>query len=420
VAEDSVFETIDGKLRNGDWAQWRSSSMSEPTALAAAARAWCASSHWDRNTPNLEDWRVVVEDLASEVLSEADLAEMARTSRHHIAFPPIPFFEERQVKDLLGVSDESAAILLAEQLMGLDSLLTVRPENAASICWKRVEESVGMEYAAWCWLIRPDYPAERPLPSEAGVRALLNFAGPRGAQARTLLEAAVERAGDGDARARAVMATFAELRCAAEPIATEPVLLDEPELGIATQAVVDSTATLYESLCKQLFHGPLDIGPWKALETEIEGRSNAEPMSHPVARLAQYLRGQYFPVELDSPAWENLARVLTECGGLMKVEPASGFLPLPALELAACVRSTVSIGEVAVGLVILTGEHRLDSMWWKVLWAGLQQPMARRGGWCSSNDRTGFAQDAVRAQEYWLSPREKQAFKTAIVRESNS
>jgi hypothetical protein len=161
------------------------------------------------------------------------------------------------------------------------------------------------------------------------------------------------------------------------------------------------------------------MGEWEELEAEAERRAGQGLERHPLSEMAHWMQELDLPIGLDDQAWENIALVFEQCPGLMKAEVALGLLPLPALELAACVRSTVSIGEVAVGLVLLAEKHRADTAWWEALWAGLQQPLARRGGWPLANDRPGFAKDAVRAQRRWLSEPERNAL-DGVVREGDS
>jgi hypothetical protein len=449
MAEDSIslqWAVIDGELRDMNWARWQRQSAPGAQELAAAARAWCASAYWDRNTPNLEDWAVVVDNLKSQILSEADLAQMMRPGPYRISFPPIPFFEMRQVKDLLGITDELGAALLAEQLMGLDSLLTVGPEDALRLCRERIEslQPKRMDYAAWCWLIGPDClpPQQRAWPTEAGIRALWGVTGPRGAQARAMLEEAALTGGD--AGAQGVLAVLAKLRreeersrAASEPVRVGPAKVVRVELEQAkteaagaeqgaseaqagAEPVKDPAEALYERLCDQLFRGPVEMKTWEALAQQIGEWAQAGRANHPLTGMIRYLRAQYFPAEGDDLAWKNLEVVFGKVDGMMRAEGTGDLLPLLALELAACVRSTVCIGEVALGVVAAAGEQRLESKWWKALRAGLQEPMERRGSWYCADDRMGLARDAVVAQAQWLSPPEASAFNLGFVVESAS
>ena len=90
---------MEALLATGQWQQWREALARPAACSAAAAVSWCASRHWRRHEPNLEDWVQIVRDLDGR-LSDADRAGMTDTERRPSPFPPIAWFESGQQADL--------------------------------------------------------------------------------------------------------------------------------------------------------------------------------------------------------------------------------------------------------------------------------------------------------------------------------
>src|SRR5271166_6538552 len=89
-------ELVDSGLTDGTWRAWRDALS--PAERVEGAKAWCASSHWKAHTPHLEDWKAVVSDLKQHALSEAGVEAMSQEGGA-APFPPVPLFEDEQVRD---------------------------------------------------------------------------------------------------------------------------------------------------------------------------------------------------------------------------------------------------------------------------------------------------------------------------------
>jgi hypothetical protein len=432
-----VQSEIDSILASGQWGQWRSKWLNDREALVASARAWCVSSHWDSHTPRLEDWKQVSKDIASARLSSAVLAEMATTSKRRICFPPIPFFELEQLDEIIkGLSDPVAVAVIAEQVSQFNSLLAVPQREIARTCWGMMTplQQNMWQYSAWCWMVAVPDAHPLPWPSDGGFAKLSKAQYSRREETlRRLESAAVEamRNGDRDSDAIRTARNFAQARGPAavaeleallrkpEPVAAPPQITTpqaEPELEDTTD---DSQLGRHERLCMGLFQYPPDLNEWRAVESEANNSANGRSQPHPLIVMADFLRGRQFPEPLDREAWSRFAKVLKECNGLLDVNPADRSRSLPVLELVASIRSTVSLGEVAVDLITVAGTRRADPAWWRALKAELR-PQMRREGWIRANDRISFATAAVEWRARWLTPVERLAFESGFAPEHKS
>src|SRR5262249_20314450 len=105
---------------------------------------------------------------------------------------------------------------------------------------------------------------------------------------------------------------------------------------------------------------------------------------------------------------------------LLGVDPANPGSALPALDLAACVRSETTIGEVALGIVSLAKHDlRRQPGWWQSLFAGLQ-PKCRRNGAGNAGDHYKTAIRVVQLHAPWLIREEAEAMRTGLSREGSS
>ncbi len=430
VTEESLSiqfrNEIDEILAGSQWGQWRIKRSNDRRLLEAGARAWCVSSHWDSHTPPLEDWKEVFQDIRSARLTADVLAEMAAASKRRICFPPIPLFEREQVIDVIGsLMDPVAVAVMAEQISQFDSLLTVKHDEIPRTCWEMMpsQSRARWEYPAWRWLVFVPDAGPMPWPSDAGFTMLSTLQHPRQAEALRWLEAsaaeAVSHRGP-DPRAVRIATHFAELRGPSAVVELQALLRrDAP--GTAPfelppqDEIPDSELGRNERLCIGLFEGPLDMSQWRVAEFEAKFPPNgAAP--HPIAQMVDFLRQRYLPESLDQEAWTRLATVLRECGGLLDANARDRCRPLPVLELAASIRSTASLGEVAIDLISVAGDRRSDPRWWRALRAELR-PLVRRTEWMLANDRIAQAVAAVEWRAQWLNADERQAFDTGFARE---
>jgi hypothetical protein len=138
------------------------------------------------------------------------------------------------------------------------------------------------------------------------------------------------------------------------------------------------------------FGGPIDAQPWARLEAEARNRTSGASGPHPLTRLTQYIQSHDFPVAWEDGVWDRLQSILRQYPGLLDLDGAYPENPLPALSLAASIRSSRTIGEVALGLVPLAAGYRGRSDWWKAVRAGLR-PMPRRAGLGNAGDRLDTA-----------------------------
>jgi hypothetical protein len=411
---------IDAVVDRGEWLQWRDSQSHPPERLREAAIAWCKSPLWNRCTPWLEDWKQIVQDICPGSLSADELAQMAGANSRGICFPPIPLFEAEQAYDMIGgLLDPLAVAVFAEQLAAVSSFLPAGEPEMPRACWEKTSPNVRqrIEYPAWRWLVFVPEPIGGPWPSRREFDALLQIQGSRRDEALQRLEAAARQSGQaGDHDAEAVLEWFAEI--AGKEDATGSGSAGVLTGSIAAQPGNEPAPPDLERLCRALFEGPLDRTQWKAVEALARGRGPGAAEAHPLSAMTQYLREQNIPEEQDAGAWEKLKSVLTECGGLLDVPEGGGSRPLPALELAASVLSTVSIGNVAVELIDLARTQKEKADWWRALRAGLE-PKVRRDRSLNVNDRVGPAIDRInwRCTRNWLKPAEKQAFEIGFAQE---
>jgi hypothetical protein len=418
---------IDSVLTSGEWPKWRNSRLHDRETLVANARAWCASSYWNLHTPNLEDWKEIVQDISASRLTVDALAEMAGANSRRISFPPIPLFEREQMHDMIGIlQDPLAAAVLAEQLASTNSLLTVQPDEVPKICWDRMQPQLRerLEYPAWRWLVFTPDANGKPWPGDRGMDALWGLEGSRRDEALRLLEAAATetvQTGAANKGAAIVLDSFARLRNPKAPLVTRletfPTDVDRKLSDLRSEIFgKEARPAEYERLCRELFDEPLDLRQWKALEEKVRQRTMESREPHPLSAMADYLREQDFSIALDQATWEKFIVVLQKCGGLLELRKTEALRPLPALELAASIRSNVNIGAVAVDLIAHAGPHRRNRAWWASLKAGLR-PMVRRGGWTLANDRTHRAIAAVASQSRWLVTAERQALENGFAQE---
>jgi hypothetical protein len=393
---------VDAILLQGAWSRWLSLQQSNPQKRAAAARAWCASSYWNSHTPALEDWKTTVVDLASDGLSRTSLAEMANSDRN-LTFPAIPLFENEQVRDLCGLlSDTDSALIFSVGLASGPDLLTFKAKEAPEACWHLLNPAVrgDLDYAAWSWLLAASGVSnESTWPSRQSLRALWNFEHAKRARAIELLEQAARQSQD--PAAALVLLEISALR-------GTPDDDESPELLSAS----------YESIAESLFDSTAHHSQWKVVESAIVARKSISAEPHPLSVMVKHLRMSDIPAEQDERAWSKLQAILTRFSTLLEVDTADPTQPLPALELAACVRSTMPVGEVAVALIRVAGVHRRNAHWWAALRTGLERCI-RRSGWALANDRTSLAIAAVRSQARWLSEMEALALDDGFKLETN-
>jgi len=381
---------MDSILAKAEWEQWRA-KQSDPERIAAAARAWCTSSYWKNHTPRLEVWKIVVNDLGMAIFTDAVLSEMAEMNDHRLPFPPIPLFENEQVQDLCRIMlNADTAVALAERLEESNSLLTVDPSEAPQQCWDFLSAPArrGIDFAAWQWLFS-GRESQVPLPSQPGVAWLTSIKSPRRAEALQRLEEAY--------RGRVT-------------VVVEPE--GDPAPAVDTESVARRERN--QRLARELFTGYPDLDVWKQVREDACARqpeSSAGP--HPLAEMTEYLRGHEFSVALDNDAWKRLAYVFREHPRLLEIDRANPASPLPALELACSVRSTMTPGNVALGLLPFAGACKRSESWWKAVRLALR-PMPRRDGFHSANDRWLTAIQALKLHARDLDPIEQAAMNIGL------
>jgi hypothetical protein len=380
---------INAILEGGEWDRWRNTQLGDVVKLTVGARAWCASSYWDRHTPPLEAWKVVVADLAHEGLSEAALTQIAGGSGRKTPFPPIPLFEDEQVRDVCQIlTDADAAAAMAEALSGAESLLTVGRKEAPQLCWEAMNPNIkaGLDFSAWRWMFSGEPSKPLSLPGREGVAALWNGTSPRRAEAirrlKLVTSSTPETVADGSAEKDSMR------------------MRDDP-------------GNRNRLLCDSLFGASFDPTHWKAIEQDALSRTEASSGPHPLSEMATHLRNQDYPVEVHETAWSRLRQVFAGYHGLLDIDGLSSANPLPALELSAAVCPERTIGKIATDLVLMAAECRQKASWWRALKAGLQ-PMVRRGGWRHANDRANLAERILRLQTNWLSVNEASAMETGF------
>jgi hypothetical protein len=380
---------IDSILANAEWEQWRTRQY-DPATLAAAARAWCTSRYWRRHTPRLENWKIVVSDLASESLNEEAILAMAAANEHHLPFPTIPLFESEQIQDLCGIlRDADAAVALAERLEENRYLLTIDPSEAAQRCWDYVSLSAkkGIDYSAWTWMFSGRDFRSAPLPSREGVAGLTYITSPRRAAALNRLEEVL--------RERA--------RREAPAVPSAPAVPDERTARQARN----------QRLAGELFDRSAKFGEWEQVQAELRGRTAGFPGPHPLVEMTRYLREHDFPASLDETAWGRLQNVFRAYPKLLETDNAGPDAPLPALELALCVRSTTSPGRVMLDLLPFAGAYLRSASWWRAVRLALE-PMSRRGGWRNANDSWETALRVVKLRARGLDPAEASAMREGL------
>jgi hypothetical protein len=402
---------MDSILERAEWEQWRSKQEADPVILAAAARAWCTSSFWKSHTPRLENWKIVVSDLGSEALTESAVEAMAAANGNHLPFPPIPMFEYEQVQDLCGIMpDADAAVALAEKLEANDQLLTLEPSEAAMRCFEYVSATAkrGIDYPAWLWMMNPSASRPQPWPTREGLEGLRALASPRrGAALRRLEEEFRNRK--------------AREQQAAEAAANEAAAKQSAEAQSAeTQATAQTedtrtSRTRNEQLAAGLFEGTPDYGSWAQVAAEVRRRPPRAGTPHPLAEMTQYLREHDFPSSRDGAAWNALSKIFGSYPELLEIDRAEPEAPLPALELACMVRSTVTPGTVALGLLVLAGVCKRSAAWWRAVRPALE-PKQRRGGWRNANDKGETAIRVLLLRSRELDQAEAAAMRTGFSR----
>jgi hypothetical protein len=395
---------MDSILQTSGWEEWRAVHRGDPEMLAAGGRQWCASSYWNKHTPQLENWKTVVSDLRSQAVTEEMLLEMAGACKRPLPFPAIPLFEAEQVRDFCGVLyDADAAAALGERLATNGLLLAVDLHNAARYCWDSLSSDVkqGLDFEAWLWMFSESLPAL--LPNGASVPELARVSTPRRKAAVRRLEEAIQDRGGSNYPAQEVEAVAAAL---AATSAAPP-----PSEFAAEDSVV------YQRAAKQLFDGVSDSAEWEPMQAAAASRRQDSSSPHPLAEMTRYLRENDFPVALDDLAWKALQETLVRFPRLLEIDGADPGAPLPALQLACSVRSTVTPGLVALGLLPLAGGCRRERLWWTAVAAALR-PAPRRGGWGNANDRWKTAIQTVKLGAAGLDEEERTAMSAGLVGEN--
>ena len=430
-------------LESGNWRSWQA-SLSDPLRRAQEARAWCISSHWKFHTPPLEDWKAIVEDLRGVGLPESAVTEMAQASDRGLPFPAIPLFEDEQIGDFCGLlSEPEAAIVVAEGIEAHDGWLSVDPAGIAARCWQSLttQGQGGLGFGAWQWML--DHAASRraPLPSPEQAATLVGSAGRLRSKAAVALREAVQEQIESDAGVDEALrvadamslwhdARFVEWAVALFAAAGRPTALRQRlEAALAGGTTVGDPAIVerlqelgltlpssgrYGEIAAALFDAPPEREDWSAIESEVRQRAADSAGLHPLAEMAAHLRDSDLDVDDEDRAWKHLQMVLQAFPALLEVDEARPERPLPALELAATIRSATTIGTVALGLVEIAGEYRSQPRWWRALSAGLH-PTPRRGGFGHANDRFDVAVRVLRLQANWLLDAETKALQAGFI-----
>ncbi len=416
---------IESILADDHCKQCREDHYEYSATLAAGARAWCTSGRWKMHTPALEDWKISVEDLGREALTEASVEEMASAGRG-LPFPPIPFFEDEQARDLCQIltGPEAAAALVDRLHDASPTLLAIDPAAAAVRCWENLvpHAKAGLGFVAWQWMLADHVvPRRDSLPSPEDATALANRESLRSAAAVRNLEQAARERLESRADVEPALAVADALSLWNRPEFLEwavrhyarhggpPSFRQRLESAVASRAKPPAEDAPLTACLKGLglaassgdaveqFAGPIDAQPWARLEAEARNRTPRVSGPHPLTTLTQYIQSHDFPVAWEDGVWDRLQSFLRLYPGLLDLDGAHPENPLPALQLAASIRSSKTIGEVALGLVALADGCRGRSDWWKAVRAGLR-PMARRAGLGNAGDSLDTA---VRVLKLW-------------------
>lgn len=417
---------IESILADGQWEQWREAHSEDSVTLAAGARAWWASARWKMHTPALEDWKISVEDLGREALTEAALEEMAAAS-HGLPFPPIPLFEDEQARDLCQVlaGPEAAAALVDLLRDASSTLLAIDPAATALRCWEDLapQAKAGLGFAAWQWMLSDHVvPRRDSLPSAEEVAALTNRESLRSTAAVRKLEQAVRERLESRGDVEPALAVADALSLWRQPEFLEwavrhyarhggpPSFRQRLESAVAASRAKSPAEDAPLTACLkglglatgsgdvvEQFGGPIDGQAWARLEAEARNRTPGASGPHPLTSVTQYIQSHDFPVAWEDGVWDRLQSILSQYPGLLELDGAHPENPLPALQLAASIRSSRTIGEVALGLLPVAVSYRSRPDWWKAVRAGLR-PMPRRAGLGNAGDRPDTA---VRVLKLW-------------------